>query len=542
MKQKAQEMQREGIKLNDEQIRRFICDGVLVLNSGLAPDANQQIFDKIKWNNDHEFNMGNNVLPRVAELQQVLDSPVIHGAMQSILGDDYLLHPHRYMHASEPLPEPERMRNLKGDEHGPPMGEGSSGNSTWHQDGQCPLGRARYHVPRMAMIIYFPQDTPAERGPTRVIPGTHLQACLSKDNYPYALVSDRIKAGTCLLLAFDIAHAALSNQTDISRYMVKFVFMRTSHPTKSSWDGGNDPWQSPKERLGQFDHTRTWSYIWDWMRGAPRPTSSEPRDIQQLLASLNGTDQKARLEAIYELASMSAKAIEPLKESLLQTAGLGRQVTAKFLIDEYGAYVPEGDRFERRWNDIGFVPQDEAYALGSIGEDAVSTLIELLGHTDPWIKINAAFALGEVGPPAARAMPDLAKLLDHELHQVARIALDSMAYIGTNTRAALPAISKLLTVSNPGWQNDSQRNSWSGENQAHFNALCALYNSDIPKEEMEDLLVTCLDDTCGYIPGMALEILTREDDIHESVGLLRALDYLKVHRWDDTLAKDYRVF
>ena len=139
-------------------------------------------------------------------------------------------------------------------------------------------------------------------------------------------------------------------------------------------------------------------------------------------------------------------------------------------------------------------------------------------------------------------MSDLAKLLDHELHQVARIALDSMAYIGTNTRAALPAISKLLTVSNPGWQNDSQRNSWSGENQAHFNALCALYNSDIPKEEMEDLLVTCLDDTCGYIPGMALEILTREDDIDESVGLMRALDYLKVHRWDDTLAKDYRVF
>ena len=535
-------MQREGIKLSDEQIRRFICDGVLVLDSGLSPEANQQIFDKIKWNNEREFNMGNNVLPRVAELQQVLDSPVVHGAMQSILGDDYLLHPHRYMHASEPLPEAERVGHLKGDEHGPPMGEGSSGNSTWHQDGQCPLGRARYHVPRMAMIIYFPQDTPVERGPTRVIPGTHLQACLFDSDYPYALVSDRIKAGTCFLLAFDIAHAALSNQTDISRYMVKFVFLRTSHPTGPSWDGGNEPWQPSQGRLGQFDHTSTWSYIWDWMRGAAHPTADEPKDAEKLLASLNGTDQKARLDAIYELASIGTDAIEPLRESLLQSAGLGRETTAKFKRDEIGAIVTDGDRFERRWNDIGFVPQDEAYALGAIGEDAVSTLTELLSHDDPWIKINAAFALGEAGPSAARAMPELAKLLDHELHQVARISLDSMAYIGTNTRAALPAISKLLTVSNPNWQNDSQRNSWSGENQARSNALCALYNSDIPKEEMEDLLVACLDDTCGYIPGMALEILTREGDIDESEGLLRALDYLKIHRWDDTLAKDYRVF
>ena len=93
----------DGLKLNDEQMRRFICDGVIVLDSDISASIHQTIYDKIQWNNTREFNMGNNVLPRVPELQKILDSPVIHGAMQSVLGDDYILHPHRFMHASEPV-------------------------------------------------------------------------------------------------------------------------------------------------------------------------------------------------------------------------------------------------------------------------------------------------------------------------------------------------------------------------------------------------------------------------------------------------------
>ena len=153
---------------------------MLVLDSGLEREVHQQIFDKLEWNAEHEFYMGNNVLPRIAELQQILDAPVIHGALTSILGDGYILSPHRSRHVSEPLDEAERKLTLTGSEHGAPMGEGSSGNSAWHQDGHIPMSRARYHVPRVAMILYFPQDTPAERGPTRVIPGTQLQPYLRK--------------------------------------------------------------------------------------------------------------------------------------------------------------------------------------------------------------------------------------------------------------------------------------------------------------------------------------------------------------------------
>ena len=194
------------------------------------------------------------------------------------------------------------------------------------------------------------------------------------------------------------------------------------------------------------------------------------------------------------------------------------------------------------WNDGAVVPQDEAYALGAMGEVAVRPLLELLRHDDAWIKINAAFALGEIGEPAACAMPDLAQLLSHELSQVARASLDAIAFIGTNTRVGLPAIRKLLTVNNPDWQEPSPRAGWTGENQARFNAMCALLNSDIPVEELDDLLVASLDDDTGYVHAMALEALTERRDGEDRPGLRIALDYLKTHRWDHTLANDVRVY
>ena len=541
-------MKPNGIKLTDEQVRRFICDGVILLDSSLPPEFHQDIFEKMEWSNRQEFNMGNNVLPRIAELQQLLDDPVVHGAVQSVLGDDYMLHPHRYMHANEPLAEEDRSLELTGFEYQPPVGEGSTANSGWHQDGQCPLGRFRHHVPRIAMIIYFPQDTPAVRGPTRVIPGTHLHALLFDSDFPYGLVGDHIKAGTCMLTAFDIAHGALSNRTDSSRYMFKFCYLRTRNPVKPSWDGGEVAWQPPKARLAQFDHHRAWSYIWDWMRGAPRlasRTDAASSDVGQWMGKLNRADQKARLEAIYELAAMGAEAIGPLRESLLQFAGLGREIPPPY--DPYrkkpDRFTPDDeDRLVRHWNDGAVVPQDEAYALGAMGEVAVRPLMELLGHDDAWIKINAAFALGEIGEDAACAMPELSRLLSHELPQVARASLDAMAFIGTNTRVALPTIRRLLTVNNPAWQEPSPRAGWTGENQARFNAMCALLNSDLPVEEMDDLMIASLDDETGYVHAMALEALTERRDGEDRPGLRRALDYLMTHRWDHTLANDFRVY
>ena len=76
-----------------------------------------------------------------------------------------------------------------------------------------------------------------------------------------------------------------------------------------------------------------------------------------------------------------------------------------YRMNEHGAYVPIGDPNERRWNDVAYTLQDEAYALGAMGEIAVGPLMELLGHDDAWIKINAAFAWARSARPPPAPCP-----------------------------------------------------------------------------------------------------------------------------------------
>ena len=85
-------------------MRRFVCDGFLVLDSIEDETLHQGIVDKLQYLNKHEPEIGNNVLPRISELNCVLDSPQIRGAIESILGRDFMLHPHRLSTPGEPLP------------------------------------------------------------------------------------------------------------------------------------------------------------------------------------------------------------------------------------------------------------------------------------------------------------------------------------------------------------------------------------------------------------------------------------------------------
>jgi hypothetical protein len=39
-------------------------------------------------------NLGNNVLPLIPEIQEIFDHPLVHGAMQGVLGENYAMHSH----------------------------------------------------------------------------------------------------------------------------------------------------------------------------------------------------------------------------------------------------------------------------------------------------------------------------------------------------------------------------------------------------------------------------------------------------------------
>jgi|TARA_B110000238_G_scaffold53148_1_gene58082 hypothetical protein len=519
-----------SLKLDDEQVRSFICDGVLALDSVDDKGLHQHIRDKLAALNGRPGHIDSNVLPSVSELQRILDAPAIDGALNSILGDDYMLHPMKAVVPSAPLSAADRKIDLKGDEDGPPMGEGSRSYSYWHKDTYLPLGRARYHLPRFVFLFYFPQDTPKEMGPTRVIPGSQYQDRLSSEDHPFAFVPEGIKAGNCLLTAYDIDHAGLSNRTEQMRYMVKFIFFRTQNPQRPSWQGGEGAWQMPAKRQGRYEHRETWARVWDWMCGKQQAEALPASNVDQLVSRLNGADQQQRLAAMYALGAMGKHALEPLLASLLEAEGHDR-IEPPYVQKADGSFEAQGNPDEQHWTEGGYTFQDEAYALGCLGEVAADPLLALLDREDAWIVVNAAFALGETGSAAGRAVPRLARLLESPDHRVVRAALEAIACIGSNTIAALPAIKKLLETPRDVWHQDIKLDYLVGD-QIHFNAVYALLLSDLDIQDIESLLIDVLQKPAPNVcvPATALEILLRRGGPE---GMRHAISYLKAHRWDD---------
>lgn len=498
--------------LSDEQVRRFICDGVLVIDADVEPAVNDGIYEALGPINTGEGDFGGNVLPQVPDLKQILDSPPIHGALQSLLGEGYAMHPLTHLVPSEPLTEEQRGLALSGDEDGPPMGEGSRSYSYWHKDTYVPLGRVRHHVPKYLFMFYFPQHTPVKMGPTRVIPGTQYQDHATEDDRVAAYVPDQVRAGSCIFIAYDIDHAGTSNLADQTRFMVKFMFQRTRNPQCPSWDGGHGEWRPPASKLGRFEHPETWASVWNWMRGEPPPRCAASTGIDQHLDALNGLDQPKRLAAIYSLAAIGEPALEPLRASLLRAAGKGR-IEPPYFQREDGSFAVRGEPHERRWDEGGYTIQDEAFALGFMGSIAIDPLVELLDHADPWIVVNAAFALGENGCRAASAVPKLANLLGSSDQRLVRAALESIAGIGCNTIAALPAIRRLLATPRDAWAQELELSYLVGD-QIHFNAVFALQWSDLSIDDMAQLLFETLARSAPNIcvPALALQILCRQGD------------------------------
>ena len=113
-----------GIPLTERQLQDFIVDGVLLLQiSELGADFHTELYRKIEeLQADNEALMAplrdikddaermkemrrvftsskrRQVVRELPELTDVSRSPTIHGALHSILGPGYAMHPHRALH------------------------------------------------------------------------------------------------------------------------------------------------------------------------------------------------------------------------------------------------------------------------------------------------------------------------------------------------------------------------------------------------------------------------------------------------------------
>ena len=518
--------------LNDEQVREFIANGFLRLTPDVDASLHREVESLLRFAVEKEGGHGNNILSRVPKMHQVLNCPVVRGAVRSIAGPDYYLHPHRAVHSSTPV---ERADEWSAEIDAPPMGKGSLAGSAWHQDAQSPLSRARHHLPRFLIGFYFPHETPVAMGPTRIQGGSHLFA---QPVAPQGVVLEDIPAGTFFLVHFDMVHAGFPNRTDKTRYMVKFVFSRTRHPDGASWHNEAEHWQRPANCLAEFDVPAAWSYIWNWIRGAPQTTSGNGNigAAEKHVAAFGSQDQELRLQSIYSAAGTGERQLALLEATLRQSAGQDKH-RRTLAADANGQPLPRDDvrGFPRRWNERAVVMEDATYALAACQAAAIPRLEALLGQDDPWLQINAAFALGEIGPEAHRSVRMLTRLLDSPHQVVVRQVLDALAAIGCGLAPALPKIERLLTQTRLDWQEAQVMRGWSGEDQVRLNAAFVLLSalaSGGNVDEIERIATAALGDKNGYVSAVATEILTR---IGTPSAHASAIAFLAERRWDDTL-------
>ena len=205
---------KEPILLTDEQMQNFIVNGYIVFKSDLPTTFHQEIFEKTERVFEEEGNPGNNLLPRLPEIQEIFDHPRVGGALTSIMGKNYLMHAHRHCHYNPP----------------------KSGGQGMHKDSWAKF----HHHTRWAMVLYYPQDTPPEIGPTAVVPGSQYYNTKAADGSEVQLHGE---AGTITIVHYDLWHRATPNLTDDKkRFMMKFLFTRMEEPEEPSWENKTVQW------------------------------------------------------------------------------------------------------------------------------------------------------------------------------------------------------------------------------------------------------------------------------------------------------------
>ena len=396
--------------LNDQAMRQFITDGYIQIRADFPPSLHRQIYQQIETLLAKEGNPGNNILPRVPALRKIFSHPAVHGALQSILGPGYIMHPHRYCHLN------------------PPAGTGQ----TWHKDDYIFDQNVRHHRYRWVMAFYYPQDVREDMGPTGILPGTQFHNEISS-NDPAKSTEKALplcgEAGTVNIVNFDSWHRATANTSDKKRYMLKFQFLRMQEPHEPSWNQENPTWQ-PVEEDKNPGLSRA---VWNWLSGhAARMTQSTSGNgySAQLAAALCSPEEQARLDTAYALGALGEQVVPTLIESLRRECTLRSAQN----LDQTPANVQGGN------------PADlsGAHALAAVGTPAVPALLEVLRDSSAWVRASAVDILGNIGPPARSAARALAQSLQDEDIWVRRNAAEALGPMGIHAAPAVPALRQAL--------------------------------------------------------------------------------------------------
>ena len=386
------------ILLTDAQVQDYLTHGYLVLHTGHTAALHRRILRQIRTLYATEGNPGNNILPRVPDLYEILRDPVVDGALQSLLGADYLVHPHRHCHENPSGSDGQRM----------------------HQDSYEHDENVRHHRTRWAMAFYYPQDVPLQMGPTAVLPASQYFNS-GEQAHRRAELPLCGAAGTVTVVHYDLWHRAMPNSSDRHRYMVKFLFTRMSEPRAAAWDhrapvldlAGDDPPAALRRRM------------WDWMRAAAWNPSPADGVAGEWVEKMQEGGESERLHAVYALASRGAEAVPHL------VAGLRRQADALRERNLAADYTNPSQL-------------DAVFALSAVGAPAVPAVAALLDDDAWWVRAAAADVLGDMGETASGTAPRLIAALSDESAWVRRNAVEALGYLGSDSAGCVTALSGCL--------------------------------------------------------------------------------------------------
>ena len=415
--------------LDDDGMRRFIRDGFVSVRVDFPPGFHQNVCRQIDEIFDKQGNPGNNLLPLVPEIQQVFGHPVVHGAMTSVLGPNYYMHPHRYCHVNLPGSEGQRF----------------------HKDTYAADEQVHHHRCRWTLAFYYPQDTTIDMGPSAILPATQYyetkEAAHSQPEMPLCG-----EAGTVLIIHYDLWHRAMPNQSEKKRYMLKFLFNRTEEPQRPSWRSENPAWTSPDSVASDHGHEEMLKQIWNWnLGGRESANRADPHaaDVPALIASLADADEAVRLDAAYALGAVGGDAVPALIEALRHQSEKVRQ-HACYALSAVGP--PAAPALTETLEDgNAAVRAQAALALGDIrlhdgaGAEAAAALTRLLRDESELARRHAAEALGAVGRTTEQTVPLLSELLNDELEWVRDNAARGLAKLGSAAGSAVPSLLTALS-------------------------------------------------------------------------------------------------
>ena len=505
--------------LSDEQVRSFLANGHLGLQPELPAEFHREMFDRFVQliGDDNDHNPGNNLLPVVPELQLVFDDPVIKGALTSVLGENYMMHPHRVLHDNPP----------------------GSDQQVWHHDSYWGYKRKVHnHHPWWVMIMYYPQDIYERIGPTGVIPGSQYIAQRLDD-------IDRIgrhtegEQGVCVMIHYDIWHRKMKNFTNLKRFMVKFEFMRMRRPDGVTWDSGGEAWRNPEE-FPAYPMEPVWRSTWHWLGGRALPSlTPDPGVVLDDAVAVahngatNGADQHARAGAIADIARLGADAA-PAVAALVEllgddneavglnaayalahqgAAGVAPLVTALRgddgeNVDDARCFIDEGQKSE-----LEMVARNAAHGLVAAGVPAVPALLECARDGGPRVRKYALFALGELDTDAPEVVDALVAGCRDEDPAVRLNAVEALGLKNGVPPAAAEVLAAAL---------------FDADDEVRFNASLALARLGPDAAPATGALVEALRDGNRYTMGYAVEALGRIGTPEADRALIR---FLKIARW-----------